>query len=173
MFFIFRDGSLNSPISFILRNRVKIYIYVRLEVLKCSLTWQRRYFTVLKLQSWHGIPWAWIDCAKLHSCILYLWESGANTSCFHQQARYREKRIFVAKHGMVIRLWQQEKQVVSNLYEQFLGGLKIESSHTWFTNSPCATTWCVCFGGAIPRRRRNMNNHQGKVPCPNGFTGRF
>jgi hypothetical protein len=35
--------------------------------------------------------------ARLRSRILYLQEGDANTSFFHQQARYRKKKNFIAK----------------------------------------------------------------------------
>jgi len=35
--------------------------------------------------------------ARLRSRVLYLKEGDANTSFFHQQARYRKKKNFIAK----------------------------------------------------------------------------
>ena len=62
--------------------------------------------------------------ARLRSRILYLREGDANTSFFHQQARFRKKKNFIAKLQVEDRLVtsQEDKQeAVLNFYDKLLG----------------------------------------------------
>jgi hypothetical protein len=60
---------------------------------------------------------------RLRSRILYLHEEDANTSFFHQQARFRKKKDFIAKLQVGGRLTssQEDKQAVLQFYDKLLG----------------------------------------------------
>jgi len=70
--------------------------------------------------------------ARLRSRILYLREGDANTSFFHQQARFRKKKNFIAKLqvGEQIIVDQEGKQeAVLQFYENLLGTVEVRD-HT-------------------------------------------
>lgn len=62
--------------------------------------------------------------ARLRSRILYLHEGDANTSFFHQQARYRKKKNFMAKvqvSDQVLITQEDKQEAVLDFYENLLG----------------------------------------------------
>ncbi|WVZ52504.1 hypothetical protein U9M48_003557 [Paspalum notatum var. saurae] len=62
--------------------------------------------------------------ARLRSRVLFLKEGDANTSFFHQQARYRKKKSFISKLQVDDNLYvsQEDKQeVVADFFESLLG----------------------------------------------------
>lgn len=62
--------------------------------------------------------------ARLRSRILYLREGGANTSFFHQQARYRKKKKIIAKFQVSdqIATSQDDKQQAAlDFYDNLIG----------------------------------------------------
>ena len=77
----------------------------------------------------HCLGLASLECtiARLRSRVLYLKEGDANTSFFHQQARYRKKKNFIAKLqvGDQTVVDQEDKQeAVLQFYENLLGRLR-------------------------------------------------
>ena len=72
--------------------------------------------------SWSGFPRK--NNCSVRSRILYLKEGDANTSFFHQQARFRKKKNFIPKlkFGEEIAVSQEDKQaIVFNFYENLIG----------------------------------------------------
>jgi hypothetical protein len=60
--------------------------------------------------------------ARLHSRILYIREGDANTTFFHQQARYRKKNISKLQDGNQVVVSQEEKQrAMDDFYDNILG----------------------------------------------------
>lgn len=62
--------------------------------------------------------------ARLRSRILYLQEGDANTSFFHQQARYRKKKNFIAKFQVeerIVTSQEEKQQAALDFYDNLLG----------------------------------------------------
>jgi hypothetical protein len=66
----------------------------------------------------------WFTIARLRSRILYLKEGDANTSFFHQQARYRKKKNFIAKFQVeehIVTSQEEKQQAALDFYENLIG----------------------------------------------------
>lgn len=117
--------------------------------------------------------------ARLRSRLLYLREGDANTSFFHQQARYRKNKNYIAKlqDGDRILVSQYEKHgAVLNYYENLLGSaeerdysidlaeLGVPQHDLSSLDSPFSEEEVWATVKDLPLD---------KAPGPDGFTGRF
>ncbi|WVZ63220.1 hypothetical protein U9M48_012865 [Paspalum notatum var. saurae] len=117
--------------------------------------------------------------ARLCARILYLRERDANTSFFHQQARYRKKKNFIAKLQVAdqVLVTQEDKQeAVLNFYENLLGKAEEMDYALRLTEL-----------GILPHDLSSLDAPfteeevwatikdlpMDKSPGPDGFTGRF
>jgi hypothetical protein len=68
--------------------------------------------------------------ARLRSQILYLREGDANTTFFHQKARFKKKKNFIPKLQVVVVVSKDEKEnAVFDFYENILGKA-VETNYT-------------------------------------------
>ena len=117
--------------------------------------------------------------ARLRSRILYLCEGDANTSFFHQQARFRKKTNFIAKLqvGEQIIIDQEGKQeAVLQFYENLLGTAEVRD-HTidlealGLQRHDLSVLEEPFSEEEVWTTVKNMPLDQ--APGPDGFTGRF
>lgn len=62
--------------------------------------------------------------ARLRSRILYLWEGDANTSFFHQQARYRKRKNFIGKlqvGDLSLTAQEDKQQAALDFFDNLIG----------------------------------------------------
>jgi hypothetical protein len=118
--------------------------------------------------------------ARLRSRVLFLQEGDANTTFFHQHARFRKKKNFIAKLQVEDRIYvtQEEKQeVVDDSYEHLLSSgdprnfsFNLADFHPSFQqdlshlDAPFTTEEAWATVKDLP---------MDKAPGPDGFTGRF
>jgi len=117
--------------------------------------------------------------AQLRSRILYLREGDANTSFFHQQARYRKNKNFISKlheDGQILVSQEEKQEAVLNFYENLLGtaedreytinldALGIQQHDLSSLDSPFTEEEVWTTVRDLPLD---------KAPGPDGFTGRF
>ena len=117
--------------------------------------------------------------ARLRSRILYIQEGDANTAFFHQQARYRKKKNFIAKlqvDNQVVVSHEQKQRAVDDFYENILGraderaytldldALAIQQHDLMELDVPFSEdeVWATVKDMPLD-----------KAPGPEGFTGRF
>ncbi|WVZ64360.1 LOW QUALITY PROTEIN: hypothetical protein U9M48_013890 [Paspalum notatum var. saurae] len=116
--------------------------------------------------------------ARLRARILYLREGDANTS-FHQQARYRKKKNFIAKlqvEDRVVVSQEEKQEVVLNFYENLIG--KAEDREYTLRLSELGVLQHDLSSLDAPFTEEEVwatikDLPMGKSPGPDGFTGRF
>ncbi|WVZ94677.1 hypothetical protein U9M48_040542 [Paspalum notatum var. saurae] len=117
--------------------------------------------------------------ARLRSRILYLREGDANTSFFHQQARYRKKKNFIAKFSVedeLITSQEDKQQAAHDYFDALLGSAEqrdftldlhsLELQHHDLSELDEPFTEEEVW---VTIRELPMD----KAPGPDGFTGRF
>ena len=117
--------------------------------------------------------------ARLQSRILYLKEGDANTAFFHQQARYRKKKKFIAKFQVgdqIVTARDEKQQAALDFYDNLIGtaqqreytldlhNLGIQQHNLNDLDLPFSLeeVWSVVRDLLLD-----------KAPGPDGFAGRF
>jgi len=117
--------------------------------------------------------------ARLRSRVLYLKEGDANTSFFHQQARYRKKKNFIAKLqvGDQTVVNQEDKQeAVLQFYENLLGtaderDYTIDFAEIGIQQHDLSSLESPFTEEEVWATIKEMPLD--KAPGPDGYTGRF
>lgn len=117
--------------------------------------------------------------ARLRSRVLYLKEGDANTSFFHQQARYKKKKNFIAKLqvGDQTVFDQKDKQeAVDQFYEDLLGTAEardytIDFAELGIQQHDLSALEVPFTEEEVWATIKEMPLD--KAPGPDGFTGRF
>jgi len=117
--------------------------------------------------------------ARLRSRVLYIQEGDANTVFFHQQARFRKKKNFIAKlqvDNQVMVSHEDKQKAVDDFYENILG--RAEERDFTLDLDALAIQHHDLSELEVPFSEDEVwatikDMPLDKAPGPDGFTGRF